>query len=63
MGEVFEGLLDVNDPPLSLGHQIEARVPFTTSFFLLDKNGFAAEDLTQVYNKNCINRHVVLFLN
>ena len=26
------------------------------------KNGFAAEDLAQVYNKNCMNRYVVLFL-
>ena len=26
------------------------------------KNSFAAEDLAQVYNKNYINRHVVLFL-
>ena len=26
------------------------------------KNSFAEEDLAQVYNKNYINRHVVLFL-
>ena len=25
------------------------------------KNSFVAEDMAQVYNKNCINRHVVLF--
>ena len=29
---------------------------------VLDEYGFAAEDLAQVYNKNCMNRHVVLFL-
>ena len=27
------------------------------------KDSFAVEDLVQVDNKNCINRHVVLFLN
>ena len=26
------------------------------------KNGFTAEYLVQIYNKNCINRYVVLFL-
>ena len=29
---------------------------------VLDENGFAAEDLAQVYNKNYMNRHVVFFL-
>ena len=29
---------------------------------VMDENGFAAEDLAQAYNKNCMNRHVILFL-
>ena len=29
---------------------------------VMDENSFAAEDLSQTYNKNYMNRHVVLFL-
>ena len=32
MGEVVEGFLNVNDPPLSLSHRIKACTPSTTSF-------------------------------
>ena len=33
-----------------------------TMKFLLVENSFVTEDLAGVYDKNCINRHVVLFL-
>ena len=58
-------LIDESWITCTIGSESPCAVGITSIYVdnrLMDENGFAAEDVAQAYNKNCVNRHVILFL-